>query len=123
VQITGEFGQVSADEVLLKQALSNLCRNALESCLEAHVTPQIAIAGTTDKAHRLVRVTVQDNGPGIDDALLPKLFQPFFTTKAKGTGLGLALVQKIVVCHNGRIAAGKADGPGARFEITLPSIT
>jgi nitrogen fixation/metabolism regulation signal transduction histidine kinase len=121
VQISGDFGQVSADEVLLKQALSNLCRNALESCLDAHVPPQIAIAGTSDKAHRVVRVTVEDNGPGIDEAKLPKLFQPFFTTKAKGTGLGLALVQKIVVCHNGRIVAGRSGGHGARFEITLPS--
>jgi signal transduction histidine kinase len=48
------------------------------------------------------------------------MFRPFVTTKARGTGLGLALVQKIVVTHNGRVSAGNADGGGARLVVTLP---
>jgi signal transduction histidine kinase len=63
---------------------------------------------------------VIDNGPGIDPALREKVFQPFFTTKGHGTGLGLALVQKIVVTHNGRITLSASDAGGAAFQIALP---
>ncbi len=51
----------------------------------------------------MLRMTVTDNGPGVDPAVAARMFRPFFTTKARGTGLGLALVQKIVVTHNGRV--------------------
>ena len=63
---------------------------------------------------------VTDNGPGVPPALRERVFQPFFTMKRNGTGLGLALVQKIIVFHNGRIAVGAAPQGGASFQITLP---
>jgi signal transduction histidine kinase len=63
---------------------------------------------------------VTDNGPGIQEAMQARMFRPFFTTKARGTGLGLALVQKIIVTHNGRVAAANAEGGGARLTVTLP---
>jgi PAS domain S-box-containing protein len=120
VRVTGEFGSVEGDEVLLRQAFSNLCRNAVEACAEARLAPAISIHGTADRVQRLLRVAVSDNGPGIDAAVTERMFRPFFTTKARGTGLGLALVQKIVVTHNGRVAAGQADDGGARLTVTLP---
>jgi len=120
IEIDGAFGVVSGDEVLLRQAFSNLCRNALEACDGAGVPPRIRVTGARDEAQRLLRITVRDNGPGVDEALAARMFRPFFTTKAKGTGLGLALVQKIIVTHNGRIAAGSAEGGGARLAVTLP---
>ena len=64
--------------------------------------------------------TVTDNGPGITPAVAERMFRPFFTTKARGTGLGLALVQKIVVTHNGRVGAAAAGRGGARLAVTLP---
>ena len=76
--------------------------------------------GQADPAHRVLRISISDNGPGIPDNIAPRIFRPFFTTKAQGTGLGLALVQKIVVTHNGRITAGNDDDGGARFVVTLP---
>src|SRR5690606_31689821 len=100
------FGIVNGDEVLLRQAFSNLCRNALEACEGAGVPPRIRVTGLRDDAQRVLRITVSDNGPGVDEALAARMFRPFFTTKAKGIGLGLALVQKIIVTHNGRITAG-----------------
>jgi PAS domain S-box-containing protein len=121
LDVTGHFGDVDGDEVLLRQAFSNLCRNALEACVEAGIVPRIVIEGSRDEAQNLVRVTVTDNGPGVDEALIDRVFQPFFTTRAKGTGLGLALVQKIVVTHNGRVTAGSADGGGARMTVTIPA--
>jgi PAS domain S-box-containing protein len=121
VIVRGEFGRVEGDEVLLRQALSNLCRNAFEACDNAHVVPQILIEGERDAAHGVVRISVSDNGPGIPANVAPRVFRPFFTTKAHGTGLGLALVQKIIVTHNGRVNVVNEDGGGARFVVTLPA--
>jgi len=120
VTVRGEFGHVEGDEVLLRQAFSNLCRNALEACVDAKIPPHVAIEGVPDRAQEMLRITVIDNGPGIDPALAPRMFRPFFTTKSRGTGLGLALVQKIVVTHNGRVTAGSGQDGGARLTVTLP---
>ena len=123
VVVHGEFGEVEGDEVLLRQAFSNLCRNALEACLDAKVSPRIVIEGVRDRTQEALRISVTDNGPGVDPKVAPTMFRPFFTTKARGTGLGLALVQKIVVTHNGRVTAGNADGGGARLVVSLPLLT
>ncbi len=120
VSVSGTFGMVEGDEVLLRQAFSNLCRNALEACSDAHVPPRVAIDGADDDVHGALRIAVSDNGPGITPGVESKIFTPFFTTKAKGTGLGLALVQKIIVTHNGRIQAANTDDGGARLTVSLP---
>jgi two-component system, NtrC family, sensor histidine kinase HydH len=120
LSIRGEFGMVLGDEILLRQAISNLCRNALEACIEAGITPQVVIEGSIDHALRQFRVTVADNGPGIDPSLGDRIFRPFFTTRARGTGLGLALVQKIVVTHNGRVTVSSGTAGGATFQVSLP---
>ena len=119
VDVLGEFGVVEGDEVLLRQAISNLLRNALEACVDAG-PPRIAIQSDRDTATRMLRISVTDNGPGVPAALRERVFQPFFTMKRNGTGLGLALVQKIIVFHNGRIAVTTAPQGGASFQITLP---
>jgi signal transduction histidine kinase len=112
---------VSGDEVLLRQAFSNLARNAIEACAPAGVVPDIRFVGEIDGASHMLRVHVVDNGPGIEPASRERVFRPFFTTKPKGTGLGLALVQKIVVTHNGRVQAlDGRDGHGTTMLVTLP---
>jgi len=63
---------------------------------------------------------VTDNGPGIAAAAMPKLFRPFFTTKTNGTGLGLAVVQKIIVQHGGQVEVRNCPKGGAEFIVTLP---
>jgi PAS domain S-box-containing protein len=120
LDVKGTFGRVDGDEVLLRQAVSNLCRNALEACVDAGVTPRIVVEGTVDREARTVRVTVTDNGPGLKPEVAASMFRPFFTTKARGTGLGLALVQKIIVTHNGRVSALPSEEGGARVVFTLP---
>ena len=120
LEIAGEFAMVDGDEVMLRQAFSNLCRNALEACTGAQIAPRIRIDGSVDAAQGSLRITVRDNGPGISEATVSRIFRPFFTTKAKGTGLGLALVLKIVVTHNGRVSASNAEGGGALFAVSLP---
>jgi signal transduction histidine kinase len=120
VAVRGDFGFVEGDEVLLRQAFSNLCRNALEACADADIQPRIAIDGTTDRSQNILRITVSDNGPGLNPEVAPRMFRPFVTTKARGTGLGLALVQKIVVTHNGRVTATSDGGGGTRVVVQLP---
>jgi signal transduction histidine kinase len=120
VQVRGTFGAVEGDEVLLRQAFSNLLRNAFEACADASVVPHVVIESDVDAVQRIVRMAVHDNGPGIAPASRESVFRPFFTTKRNGTGLGLALVQKIVVFHNGRIVAAVSPGGGASLQITLP---
>lgn len=117
----GTFGTVQGDDVMLRQAFSNLLRNAVEACEGAGVAPRLVVTGSRDDAQGVATVTVEDNGPGIDAALCDRVFHPFFTTKPQGTGLGLALVQKIVVTHNGRVSVGRSAGGGAAVQVTLPA--
>ncbi len=121
VSCEGEFKSVAGDEGLLRQALLNLARNAAESCGSANggrVTLRGEMLRNGDAGFQ--RITVSDNGPGIPEAALPKLFQPFFTTKPQGTGLGLAVVQKIIVQHGGQVEARNHAEGGAAFIVTLP---
>ncbi len=100
----GVLGWVPGDEGLLRQAVLNLTRNAAEACVGAQNGARILIRGELQKSPRqslpgLQRLIIFDNGPGIPPGVQTKLFRPFFTTKARGTGLGLAVVQKIIVQH------------------------
>jgi signal transduction histidine kinase len=122
VTVRGEFGTLDGDEVLLRQAFSNLLRNAVEACAGASTAPVVVIESTIDRTLGLSRISVDDSGPGIEPAARERVFRPFFTTKGHGTGLGLALVQKIVVFHNGRVEIGIAPLGGASLQITLPVV-
>lgn len=120
IQLLGEFPVIDGDELQLKQALHNLARNALEACASSTQPPEITITGATGPDGSC-RISVSDNGPGIDIDLLDRIFQPFVTSKSQGTGLGLALAQKIIVTHHGRVTAANRSEGGAVFEITLPT--
>ena len=120
VELVGDFGVVDGDEVLLRQAFSNLLRNAVDACSGGAAPAKIQIHSEIDGAQKTSRIVVNDNGPGIPVALRERVFQPFFTSKRNGTGLGLALVQKIIVFHNGRIVAATSPSGGASLQITLP---
>ena len=120
VEVAGEFGELEGDEVLLRQAFSNLLRNAVEASTGLAAPPRILIQSELDRALRVSKISVNDNGPGIPPALRERVFRPFFTSKRSGTGLGLALVQKIIVFHNGRVAIGTSPLGGASLNLTLP---
>ena len=120
LHVQGRFATVPGDDVLLRQVFSNLLRNAVEACEGAGAVPRLIVTGSVDDNHRYAHVAVEDNGPGISDANAEKVFAPFFTTKPQGTGLGLALVQKIIVTHNGRVTVARSAAGGARVQVTLP---
>jgi PAS domain S-box-containing protein len=118
VTVQGDFPVIEGDDVLLRQAFSNLVRNAIEACADSSGGPRILIDGRVEGAN--LRVSVDDNGPGIPSTARDRVFRPFFTTKGRGTGLGLALVQKIVVTHNGRVHASSSPVGGASLQVVLP---
>ena len=122
VRSEGVFGNVPGDEGLLRQALLNLVRNAAEACADNATGGQVLLKGEFVRAvdGSSQRIAILDNGPGIENVALSKLFRPFYTTKADGTGLGLAVVQKIIVQHGGQVEACNRPEGGAAFIVTLP---
>jgi PAS domain S-box-containing protein len=124
VVITGEYSDVSGDDALLRQAILNLARNAAEASSDNPAGGRVIIRGEIDKSGPLQgqRISITDNGPGIPAEALTKIFMPFYTTKANGTGLGLAVVQKIVVQHGGSVEARNQPLGGAEFLVWLPFV-
>ena len=104
---------IKGDEILLRQAFTNLIQNAVEAMPAGG---DLMIKSSTGD---FLEVTLSDTGPGISGNLVDKIFLPFFTTKDRGTGLGLSLVQKIIVSHGGTISVDGSDR-GAIFRIRLP---
>jgi two-component system nitrogen regulation sensor histidine kinase NtrY len=100
------------------QVLTNLVQNGLEAASSLRSDPRVVV--TLGPAGADVRVVVRDNGPGVSKEMLPRLFEPYATSKEKGTGLGLAIVQRIVFEHGGEISYREATKGGAVFELLLP---
>ncbi len=118
LSVAAGLPEVAADENQIRQALLNLVRNAKEA-MQAGGKIRVAVTASADGQ---VRLSVADTGSGIAPALLAKIFDPFFSTKDQGTGLGLALVQQIVTEHGGRIEVHGPPEGGTRFEIRLPAL-
>ena len=114
-------GALHGDAEQLRRAIVNLLTNALDALEQGRTpSPRIDVALGENLAGTEVWVRIRDNGPGLDAEALARLFRPFHTTKADGTGLGLALTKKLVEAHGGSIEAHSEPGAGAEFLITLP---
>jgi len=124
VTCEGEFGDVSGDDALLRQAILNLARNAAEAAADNPGGGRVILRGEIEQSGAMPgqRISIADNGPGIPADALTKIFMPFYTTKTNGTGLGLAVVQKIVVQHGGTIEARNHPLGGAEFIVWLPFV-
>lgn len=110
---------VKGDEILLKQAIRNLIQNACDAGDKVWI--DIKKECSESKIHEnLVCISVRDNGKGIPERDLKRIFMPFYSTKQKGIGIGLALVQKIALGHNGKVAVESKEGIGSTFKIYLP---
>lgn len=117
-------GFVNVDPVKLKQALHNVLNNAVEACAlagsEKHY--EVKLSAEVRKFHNIDYVvwSVEDNGPGIAESVLSQLNQPFFTTKEKGSGLGLHIVKKITQQHGGKVEIHSVEAKGTTIEICIP---
>lgn len=109
---------IHADAVQLEQVLLNLVRNAIEAMQEAAIRPPRLVIQTTQDSKQ-VTVAVTDNGPGISPENLRRLFDPYFTTKATGMGLGLSISRSIVEDHQGKVEVDSSSA-GTTFRFTLP---
>jgi signal transduction histidine kinase len=121
VQVDPGLPEVAADENQIRQALLNLVRNAREA-MEAMAGGRLQVRVGAGGPGQL-RITVADTGPGIAPEHLGKIFDPFFSTKSKGTGLGLALVQQIVAEHGGRVEVTSGAQGGTVVAINLPAFS
>lgn len=108
---------VFADPVEMEQVMFNLVRNAIEAADGLNSAGRVAVTLKEDGSRAVFEVV--DNGPGVPEDLRPRLFTPFTTTRTDGTGLGLALSQRLVERVGGEIAV-MDGGPGATFKVTLP---
>jgi len=118
-QFAGDLPKVLGDATQLRQIIHNLLRNS-EDALEGRDAAAIRIV--TERAGQQARLLIADNGPGFPLELLPRIFEPYVTTKARGTGLGLSIVKKIVDEHQGTIEISNAPEGGARMDIRLPLV-
>jgi signal transduction histidine kinase len=110
-----ELPTLQADETLLQLALENLVRNAVQSS-----PPGGQVQVTVRRVPDGLCLLVEDEGPGVSPADAQRVFEPFFTTRTTGTGLGLAVVRRVVLAHGGTVMVGQRPGGGARFELKLP---
>ncbi|HEV2478048.1 MAG TPA: ATP-binding protein [Puia sp.] len=118
VRDLGEMGcLVSVDIQRMKIALLNIIVNALEAMEPGNGVLEIRTYAGEGKCF----IVIRDNGPGIDEDALSKVFEPYFTTKVAGTGLGLTSTQNIILNHNGAITLESKKGEGAQFTIELES--
>ncbi len=106
---------IDGDPVQLRQVLVNLLENAVHA---ASPRGEVAVRGR--RVDGAIELDVEDTGPGVDPATRRRLFEPLITTKARGIGLGLALVKRIAERHDGSVAYSDRPGGGARFTVRLP---
>jgi two-component system nitrogen regulation sensor histidine kinase GlnL len=121
---------ILGDQEKLTQVALNLLRNAVEASretpgaevsLETGVAP-VRLRQSGGRTVTLARIAVLDNGPGIPESMLGRLFTPFATSKAQGTGLGLAVSRRIVEAHGGRIEVRNRSGGGAEAAVFVPLV-
>jgi C4-dicarboxylate-specific signal transduction histidine kinase len=113
---------VLGDRTQLQQVVVNLAINAVQAMMHAASARRAIAIRTTAAGPETVRCIVEDSGPGIDPAHLPRLFDSFFTTKDSGMGMGLPISRSIIEAHHGHIMADNDSAlGGARFSFTLPA--
>jgi len=124
VQLTieGKFGLARADEIMLRQALLNLLRNAVEAIDDGARERKVFVRGRRENTsdERIV-IEIEDTGSGINEEDSARIFIPFYTTKAKGHGVGLALAHRVITEHNGTLTVANASTGGAVFTVMIPA--
>lgn len=119
LSLAKEKPSILGDAVQVQQVVLNLMLNAIQAMTSVRRRRHVLTVGA-HVANDAASVTVSDTGKGLDAATVDRLFEPFFTTRPEGVGLGLSICRSIAQAHGGRIRAFCNKGPGATFEFTLP---
>ncbi|MEO7327783.1 MAG: ATP-binding protein [Minicystis sp.] len=122
ITLAARLPRVPVDEQLLPMALVNVLANALQA-MPRGGRLAVDVRLTTDAEQRWLSIAVSDSGPGIPPEVVGRIFEPFVTTRATGTGLGLALTKRVLDGHGGVIDVRSAPGQGATFTLRLPLTT
>jgi PAS domain S-box-containing protein len=117
-----DLPEVTGDRVHLQQVLMNLVLNGLEAMAAIPESQRRLVVRTGRNGNGTVEIVVSDNGPGISEDRMPRLFEPFWTTKQHGLGMGLTISRSIVEAHEGRIWAENGSPRGATFHVVLPAL-
>jgi PAS domain S-box-containing protein len=121
-QFAGGMPPVQGDRVQLQQVMLNLIPNAIQSMSGvAHGNRELQISIDAVPSEGSVRVEVRDTGPGLSPESIPRLFEPFYTTKPEGMGMGLSICRSIIEAHGGRLCAIPCEPQGAVFQFTIPA--
>ena len=112
---------IHGDRVQLQQVVLNLMLNAAEAMGSIEAEPRDLLI-STQQNHGGLLVAVRDSGPGIDPAHLDRIFESFYTTKPKGTGMGLSICRSIIDAHGGRLWVEANEPRGTIFQFTLPAV-
>jgi len=108
-----------ANRFALQQVFRNILENSIAACADP-VAIDVRYSDDTLEGQSALRVSLRDNGPGFTVEQAQRVFEPFYTTKTKGTGLGMPIVRRIITVHGGRVEVGSTAEPGAEIIITLP---
>ena len=119
-ELDPELPTVQGDRVQLQQVILNLLLNAIAAMKDAPMASRELVVKTAREDNRTAMVAVTDSGTGIDKNAIDRLFEPFYTTKGEGLGMGLSISQTIIKAHGGTIGAANNPEGGATFTVTLP---
>jgi C4-dicarboxylate-specific signal transduction histidine kinase len=119
-QLAGESPRIRCDRVQLQQVMLNLIVNAIQSMSGVEDGNREVHISTVSIEPEGVCVAVRDTGPGLRPEILPRLFEPFCTTKSDGMGMGLSICRSIIEAHGGRLWAAGCEPRGALFQFTIP---
>jgi C4-dicarboxylate-specific signal transduction histidine kinase len=120
LELDESVAPVKGDRIQLQQVLVNLITNAMEAMMENKRPRILRIKSATHDPNGMI-VSVADTGPGIDPTVANRIFNPLFTTKSSGMGLGLAICRSIIEGHDGRLSVSSADEGGSVFQFVLPA--
>jgi C4-dicarboxylate-specific signal transduction histidine kinase len=120
LELSPDLPVVFGDSIQFQQVILNLIVNGIEAMSSITDRPRMLTLRTEAEDKGLVRVSVHDSGIGLNEEVMRRLFEPFFTTRAKGMGMGLSISRSIIETHGGRLWAESNGSGGATFQFTLP---
>jgi signal transduction histidine kinase len=119
-KLAPELPEVVADRIQLQQVFINLMTNAIASMSDIKRRPLRLEVESHSDGDEEIHISVTDTGVGVSAELLPRLFEPFYTTRSQGLGMGLPISRSIIEAHGGRLWVDSVPGEGSKFQMTLP---